>query len=640
MPPRRSLARQSNATPARQTRAASSIRLTRASPGPSTSGVANPQLPEVQTQQSFAYGSTKTPLLPKALKVRSRMTAAEMAQELDEEIVVAEANLRAHVAETTGDRQSSIDERSERARRRSESRGSRESSVVSERTNLSHFSRRTRQTGTVDTFDTTSALGQIEEDPEEASEHYSDEQYSEDESVEFNGSDISATPALPDVTYNQEARHHETGIFDTILATPRRVRQRSVVVARQTKAAATSMTTCITNFTYEVLSSIAYPFQRMFAYSRYYYLEARQNRSFNELSYRVGQMFGVLGYVVAAFAIFFFFFFAFVNMPQALGHVRRITPYSFNDIRNAITVIPNPIVTLSDPALQEQMQASIDTFNTRLLQIDEKSSDALSQVQAIAKAQQSLKSEMKSFADTLSRQQADLKQNYQEAIDEKFRRTEQMINNMNTRMHGRFGESANPARINYFSKGTGAVVEPYRTSPTKHKKFTLLQTIFLGPLSPLSPFGGLAKYQSNPPIEALQSWEEQGDCWCSAGHPNSFTQITVQTGRKIVPETIVVEHPLSSALTTAENTPRNMELWALDPRQNDIEDNILGAGWTRIASFKYESPTSNIDGPGNIQEFNIPTIMRPTSNFAVRVLDNYGGDITCLYRIKLYGRRK
>src|SRR5690349_1787251 len=118
MAPRRSTARALSATPVRGTtpakrsaRASSALepedaiprRLTRgASQQPSVANgdVNNPRLPEVQIQQSYAYGSSKTPVLPTQLVARSRMNLRQMAETIDAGVDQAEQQLQNHIEET------------------------------------------------------------------------------------------------------------------------------------------------------------------------------------------------------------------------------------------------------------------------------------------------------------------------------------------------------------------------------------------------------------------------------------------------------------------------------------------------------------------------------------------------------------
>ncbi|OAX81880.1 hypothetical protein ACJ72_03778 [Emergomyces africanus] len=61
----------------------------------------NPALPDVRTQQSFAYGSTKTPALPRQLEVNPSMGLSEMVDTLDDGLRQAQDRDHARVGEPT-----------------------------------------------------------------------------------------------------------------------------------------------------------------------------------------------------------------------------------------------------------------------------------------------------------------------------------------------------------------------------------------------------------------------------------------------------------------------------------------------------------------------------------------------------------
>ncbi|KAJ6184703.1 hypothetical protein N7519_006004 [Penicillium mononematosum] len=63
------------------------------------------------------------------------------------------------------------------------------------------------------------------------------------------------------------------------------------------------------------------------------------------------------------------------------------------------------------------------------------------------------------------------------------------------------------------------------------------------------------------PMSALTTWEEVGDCWCSAPR-NGTTQLSVHLGRDIVAEELIVEHIPVGASLEPEAAPRTIEVWA------------------------------------------------------------------------------
>ncbi|KAL2374487.1 hypothetical protein BDBG_01585 [Blastomyces gilchristii SLH14081] len=109
-----------------------------------------------------------------------------------------------------------------------------------------------------------------------------------------------------------------------------------------------------------------------------------------------------------------------------------------------------------------------------------------------------------------------------------------------------------PPKVNYASVGMGAVVDPYLTSPTMSTSAGLVSRI--GQYLAKVPRG-------SPPVAALQPWDGVGECWCAATRSN-VSQLTILLGRPIVPEEVVVEHIPKGATLDPGSAPREMELWA------------------------------------------------------------------------------
>lgn len=622
MPPRKSTARNASSTPARSTRAASSTaRNTRATPGPSSADLANPQLPEVQTQQSFAYGSTTTPLLPKALKIPSRMTTAEMAQTLDEEIDQAEANLRAHVAEATSYGRDIAAERAERARRRSESRDSREGSITSEATSAAPRGRRGRTpsqqsnaTGTLDD-DTRNAprtpptLGVIDEVIDEGSIHTSDV-------------DDEGTPNVPDWTYNLEEQFHNTGIFGNAPPPFRPILEHRQVNRNTWTDQMIVIYAAITRFFgwFRIIFSNIFILPVIHTYHEICQLLREEGQSIRKFITQLCLL-SLKATAVALLAIVFLRGFG-VALPihydtSAIHNITRLfTPYN-----------APPAVIDIDHASASHIQGIISMQDARLRELEYYAKDNMKKANELIREQENNANWLKGanrLVDTI------------------------VASKVHSALHEQ--PSSLPeiprysTRINYMSPGTGAVVDPYLTSPTKQKHFTWTQRMLL------APFGGLSKYQSRPPVEALMAWQEQGECWCSAAPSDSttsYTQLVVLLGHTIYPEELVIEHPYSSASTDPRTAPKHIELWAFDEvsfRQDvtDSDAGVLGKGWRPVGQdFEYRAPTDVKPGaPGNVQAFKLPVLIRPTNKLAVRVLDNHGADNTCMYRVRVHGTPK
>ncbi|MCJ1249842.1 hypothetical protein MMC30_007068 [Trapelia coarctata] len=215
-------------------------------------------------------------------------------------------------------------------------------------------------------------------------------------------------------------------------------------------------------------------------------------------------------------------------------------------------------------------------------------------------------------------------------------------------------------RINFFSPGVGAMVDPHLTSPSNKHSY----------LARAWHHWGLGKYKGKTPGpgDALTPWEDVGDCWCAAPSGGK-SQLAVMLPHRIIPTHLVVEHVQKGLTLGIGAAPRDMELWVqiLDEKQRDSvqaaanavlrhstrgsEDGpgalsasddyeaqkSLDRTWVRIASFAYD-----IDAPRHIQTFKIDFQLDywglAANKVAVRVKNNWGpSEYTCLYRLKLHG---
>ncbi|KAA8652678.1 hypothetical protein EYZ11_001035 [Aspergillus tanneri] len=228
-----------------------------------------------------------------------------------------------------------------------------------------------------------------------------------------------------------------------------------------------------------------------------------------------------------------------------------------------------------------------------------------------------------------------------------------------------------PQRPNFLSFGTGVLIDPYRTSPTAKKPVGYLQKIYMRILG--SPWA-----DTSPPAQALLPWDGVGDCWCSAPR-DGMSQLSVVLGRPIVPEDVVVEHIPRGASVLPEVAPKEMELWVeykvlngtpdkpttFLSRDGDLilgnglslheqvmnylgfayhhqpesaysDDPILGPTFYRVGHWTY-----NIDGPHHVQRFQLDVVVDMeeirVEKAVFRVKSNWGGNQTCLYRLRLHG---
>ncbi|KAE9371450.1 hypothetical protein N431DRAFT_441452 [Stipitochalara longipes BDJ] len=207
-------------------------------------------------------------------------------------------------------------------------------------------------------------------------------------------------------------------------------------------------------------------------------------------------------------------------------------------------------------------------------------------------------------------------------------------------------------RVNHFSKGTGAVIDPYSTSP--NYVFPSQDVYFWSRWTRAMMLNSIPPPKA--PETALTRWDEHGDCWCSpSSSANGFgTTLGVIMSSTIYPDQVVVEHISPSAALEPGAAPREMELFAFIDTNSDtynelktLSDSVFGVdadvslpyGWVRIASFTYDKESTQ-----NVQSFPVQLDMKAlgasTNKIIVRSKNNWGGEkvgYTCIYRVRLHG---
>lgn len=248
-----------------------------------------------------------------------------------------------------------------------------------------------------------------------------------------------------------------------------------------------------------------------------------------------------------------------------------------------------------------------------------------------------------------------------------------------------------PKGINFLTHGMGVTIDHSRTSPTVGQASNFWRRTSLRMHEFYDGFFATdsENKQSPPPLMALMPWEDVGDCWCSTPE-SGVSQLSVELGRQIVPEDVVVEHMPKEATIKPEVAPQEMELWARfvvksddsagsssswipsflssskkpskrsrssvpsdqfslheyvmetlrntwrgEPDTSFSDDELLGPSFYRIGRWTYD-----INRVEHIQEFSLDTIMYSirVDHVVFRVKSNWGGNDTCLYRLRLYGQ--
>lgn len=239
-------------------------------------------------------------------------------------------------------------------------------------------------------------------------------------------------------------------------------------------------------------------------------------------------------------------------------------------------------------------------------------------------------------------------------------------------------------KINYASVSHGAIIDPYLTSPTYQRPFSLLTRLF-------AP-NTVKEFRSRVPAEALQRWREYGECWCASpstiassssrgggrGKEKGAVQLAVLLGQRIVPTEVVLEFLAKDLNPGWVRTPKRMEVWAdyghlnaKEFREAERESVVLGGSadtnhkslpdeFLRIGIFDLDEQTLSLsgsgsgsapsssstaigDGEGRLGQSAPLKRLGPlpagfdTSKVVFIVTDNFGGDITCLYRVRVHG---
>lgn len=195
--------------------------------------------------------------------------------------------------------------------------------------------------------------------------------------------------------------------------------------------------------------------------------------------------------------------------------------------------------------------------------------------------------------------------------------------------------------------------------------------------------------QPQPPLAALTPWEDFGECWCSAPR-KGMSQLAVLLGQRIIPEDVVVEHLPKAATIRPGVAPQEMELWVRyryvgkgarpyrwsvssflrgnpqnvagqdalpsdrrilhgpvmealriawrgEPDEAFSDDKLLGEDFYRVGKWRYDINESN-----NIQRFPVTAVIDSdeirVDKVVFRVNSNWGGNETCIYRLKLHGK--
>lgn len=226
--------------------------------------------------------------------------------------------------------------------------------------------------------------------------------------------------------------------------------------------------------------------------------------------------------------------------------------------------------------------------------------------------------------------------------------------------------------VNHFSAYLGAVVQPYLTSPTKFRSLSFTQRFTKYAREHLAFF-----IKELAPAAVLFSWEEPGDCWCSAPSEKGKAQVGVLMPHRIYPSKFTVEHVPKEGTIDPASAPKWVEVWieveddeqriAVAQARNQLLDTNfaassssssyvsssssspspagdlacstmpVGPGFVCVGKFIY-----NVNALNHIQTFDLDVDMQElgvaVKKAVVRVTENWGQEWTCLYRLRMHGK--
>lgn len=165
-----------------------------------------------------------------------------------------------------------------------------------------------------------------------------------------------------------------------------------------------------------------------------------------------------------------------------------------------------------------------------------------------------------------------------------------------------------------------------------------------------SPVDGSHIHSS--PEQVLSDDTHIGRCWL---FPGSRGQISINIPDLIYPTHVSVEHIPRVVAADIGQAPRRMILWDIVEGEEDqgifkrLEDATNGARgrnrppatreeyvFVELADFEY-----NITSPRNVQTFPVRGDLRAagvdTGLFVLEIVDNWGSDSTCVYRVRVHG---
>lgn len=632
MPPRRST-RAATSTPTR----ASTRALT---PGRTTALESTP-LPDVEAEQSFAYGSSNAKLLPLQLVARRKMTIEQMAETLDAGIIEAERNFQVQREQADQYGMTSSDARAARAARRSSERESRASSVESDQTPVPKASRRRKGQSADQTQHWLQDIQEERNPQEEADAQEEDESLpdpSNETELHHTHSRVTLTPPPPPSRFEQSSMP-DVNRFDQTYTLERDLH------AQGTIHPPTHVWGQLLRYLTEVRDFFLVLWDRTWWYIHEY--------TFSDLV-KLGCK------VLLTASILLGFFLYTLMMARRVCEWYCETPWSTNPTRawhhrvNEICRYSTADGYAGGITAEANVPASpASAFQIATLQRMVKHQEKIvHDMQARQSVTSATIDELTERQSELLKHQSELQSSLADAKAAQATSSKRSPNDSPKAL------TLSPIfkRINYASRGLGAIIDPYLTSPTKTKHFPFYQRLLLGS-------AGIKKYQSRPPVEALKPWTEVGDCWCAAAakRPNEehmdgtdgrFVQLGILLGHDIFPDEVVIEHLPLKTTPSPGSAPKDIEVWGDFSHLNKAQFAALQMGphalqhieWYPqlglLGRIRYDA-VANEEGQF-LQIFRLDFNQNHMDEYwmkkvVFRINSNWGAENTCLYRVRVHG---
>jgi Sad1 / UNC-like C-terminal len=148
----------------------------------------------------------------------------------------------------------------------------------------------------------------------------------------------------------------------------------------------------------------------------------------------------------------------------------------------------------------------------------------------------------------------------------------------------------------------------------------------------------------NPAVQAIDDSLRPGNCWLLGGRTG---QIGIDFPEAVIITHITIDHVAKELVSSLENAPRTMHVWGFT--KGGSQNVLVGPNSTiqpaiiqRDLSFSFlGSIEYDIHKDDNIQTFPISQMAMAMKlqlqGVVVEVVDNWGKNSTCIYRVRVHG---